>query len=113
MTGTSPRVTVVVPTFDSGPRLAALVASLDEQSLSTDDFEVVLVDDGSSDGTEALVDAIAAARPNVRAEHVPASGWPGRPRNVGLDAARGEYVYFVDHDDRLGVEALERLTDYA
>src|SRR5690606_1077481 len=36
------------------------------------------------------------------------SGWPGRPRNIGIDAARGEFVHFVDDDDRLSPEALER-----
>jgi glycosyltransferase involved in cell wall biosynthesis len=112
MTGATPRVTVVVPTFNSGRHLGELIASLDRQSLRPEEFEVVLVDDGSSDGTEALVDRIAEARPNVRAVHIPASGWPGRPRNVGLDEARGEFVYFVDHDDHLGDEALERMTDY-
>ena len=113
MTGaTTPRVTVVVPTFNSGRHLGELIASLDRQSIPPEEFEVVLVDDGSSDGTETLVDRIAEARPNVRTVHIPASGWPGRPRNVGLDEARGEFVYFVDHDDHLGDEALERMTDY-
>jgi glycosyltransferase involved in cell wall biosynthesis len=113
MTGASnPRVTVVVPTFNSGRHLGELIASLDRQSIPPEEFEVVLVDDGSSDGTETLVGWIAEARPNVRTVHIPASGWPGRPRNAGLDEARGEFVYFVDHDDHLGDEALERMTDY-
>ena len=50
---------------------------------------------------------------NVTAIHIPNSGWPGKPRNVGIDAARGEYVYFVDHDDSLAPEALERMYDMA
>ncbi len=45
----------------------------------------------------------------MRVEHIPNSGWPGRPRNVGIEMARGEYVYFVDNDDWIGHEALERL----
>ena len=45
----------------------------------------------------------------MRVEHIPNSGWPGRPRNVGIELARGEYVYFVDNDDWLGDEALERM----
>jgi hypothetical protein len=42
-------------------------------------------------------------------EHIPNSGWPGRPRNLGMDLARGEYVYFVDNDDWLERDAVARL----
>jgi hypothetical protein len=74
---------------------------------------VVLVDDGSSDGTPARLDELAAADPRFRVIRTPNSGWPGRPRNLGIDAARGDYVFLSDHDDRLHPEALQRLTDFA
>ena len=45
----------------------------------------------------------------MRVEHIPNSGWPGRPRNIGIEIARGEFVYFVDNDDWVGREALERM----
>ena len=45
----------------------------------------------------------------MRVLHIPNSGWPGRPRNVGLDAAQGEFVFFADHDDWLELDALERM----
>src|SRR5215210_3681758 len=73
------------------------------------DYEVVFVDDGSTDGTGERLETLAAAHSNVKTLRIPNSGWPGRPRNVGIDAARGEFVYFVDHDDWIGPEALERL----
>ena len=62
---------------------------------------MIFVDDGSTDGTRRRLDALAAEHDHVRVEHIPNSGWPGRPRNVGLDLARGEFVYFVDNDDWL------------
>lgn len=107
------KVSVVVPVYNPGEHIHGLVASLRRQSLPPDEFEVVFVDDGSTDGTEALLDRLDAELPNMRVIHIPNSGWPGKPRNVGLDAAVGEYVQFVDNDDELGDEALERLHRFA
>lgn len=110
---TEPRVSVIVAVYNPGEYLAGLVASLLGQSLAPGQFEVIFVDDGSTDGSDRRVDALAAAHPHMRAIHIPNSGWPGRPRNLGIEAAVGRYVYFVDHDDWLAPEALERLADCA
>lgn len=106
------KVSVVVPTYNSGSALLALVASLDRQSLPADQFEVIAVDDGSTDDTWPRLQQLAAARRNMYAHRIAASGWPGRPRNVGTDRAIGEYVLFMDHDDELFPESLERWYDY-
>ena len=107
------KVSVVVPVFNPGRYLDDLLASLDRQSMPAEDFEVVFVDDGSTDGTATRLDALTSTAPNMRVIHIPGSGWPGRPRNVGIAAARGEFVQFVDQDDELGAQALERQYDYA
>jgi hypothetical protein len=112
-TGPRPKVSVVVPVHDPGPSLERSIASLDAQTMPADAFEAIFVDDGSSDGSGARLDALAAERSNVRVVHIPASGSPGLPRNVGLDMALGEYVQFLDADDRLGERALERQYDVA
>jgi glycosyltransferase involved in cell wall biosynthesis len=111
--GRALKISVIVTVFNTGERLREIVNSLDAQSLPADEFEVLLVDDGSTDDTLALARELAASRPNVVVETIPNSGWPGRPRNVGIDLARGEYVFFADHDDRFGPRALERLYDSA
>jgi poly(ribitol-phosphate) beta-N-acetylglucosaminyltransferase len=105
----APKVSVVVPVYNPGAHIDDCIRSLLAQSLQAEEYEVVFVDDGSTDATPARLDALAREHPNVRVRHIPNSGWPGRPRNVGVDLARGEYVYFVDNDDWLGPEALERL----
>ncbi len=102
-------VSVVVPIFNPGSYLDSCVASLLAQTLPPPSYEVILVDDGSTDGSAARVDALAAEHPRVRSVHIPNSGWAGRPRNVGIDEARGAYVQFVDQDDTLAPEALEHL----
>ncbi|MEV1331937.1 glycosyltransferase family 2 protein [Micromonospora costi] len=112
-TSAPPKVSVVVPAYNCGPRIGRLVDSLLKQSLPAAEFEAVFVDDGSTDDTGARLDALAATHPHLRVVHIENSGWPSRPRNVGVAHARGEYVMFVDDDDWLGVEALERLYDTA
>jgi poly(ribitol-phosphate) beta-N-acetylglucosaminyltransferase len=104
-----PKVSVVVPVYNPGPLIDDCIRSLLDQSLPPDEYEAVFVDDGSTDGTPARLDALAAEHEHVRVEHIPNSGWPGRPRNVGMDMARGEFVLFVDNDDWIGREALERM----
>jgi glycosyltransferase involved in cell wall biosynthesis len=104
-----PKVSVIVPVYNPGANIDDCIRTLLSQSMPAGECELVFVDDGSTDGTGARLDALAAAHPHVRVEHIPNSGWPGRPRNVGIDLARGDYLYFVDNDDWLGEEALERL----
>ncbi|QBI52777.1 glycosyltransferase family 2 protein [Streptomonospora litoralis] len=102
-------VSVVVPTYNTSQGVLRGLESLRSQSLSRDRFEVIYVDDGSTDGTGELLDAEVADEPNFSVVHIDNSGWPGRPRNIGVQHARGSYVFFMDDDDRLGPEALERL----
>ena len=103
------KVSVIVPVYNPGSHIDDCIASLLGQSLSPEEYEVILVDDGSTDGTAARLDALAAEHPHVHVRHIENSGWPGRPRNLGIEMAKGEYVYFVDNDDWIGKDALRRL----
>lgn len=105
------KVSVVVPTHNTGETVLTGLRSFLAQTLPPSDFEVIYVDDGSTDDTVALLESELAGReaePEVRLIRTTNSGWPGRPRNIGMDTARGEFVYFVDDDDWLAPEALER-----
>src|SRR5262245_59409442 len=90
--GGPPAVTVVVIAYNDVRRLPRAVGSALRQSLGG--VEVVVVDDGSSDGTGPLADRLADEhRGRVRAVRLPVnSGGCGRPRNVGVERARGRYV---------------------
>ncbi|MGI5348684.1 glycosyltransferase family 2 protein [Streptomyces sp. CA-250714] len=106
------KVSIVVPTYNTGETVLTGLRSFLAQTMPRSEFEIIYVDDESSDDTVALLEAEIAEQGAqatarvVRAEH---SGWPGRPRNIGTDLARGEFVHYVDDDDRLAPEALERL----
>ncbi|MGP3736048.1 glycosyltransferase family 2 protein [Streptomyces sp. GDS52] len=105
-----PDVTVVIGAYNAMPYLTRCLESVVSQSLGLDRLEVVAVDDGSTDGTGKELDRFAQQHPDaVRVVHQENSGGPSAPRNTGLELARGRYVIFVDADDYLGTEALERM----
>lgn len=108
------KVTVIVPCFRSPQhRLEGVVASLEAQSMPQQDFEWLFIDDGSDDDTLERLEKLASTRPTMRVATIPNSGWPSRPRNIGVRMARGEYVVFMDHDDYLYPRALADAYAYA
>jgi CDP-glycerol glycerophosphotransferase len=109
----SPTVSVIVPVWNVEPYLAQSLDSVIEQTLGLDRIELIAVDDGSTDRGGRMLDEYAARFLQVDVVHEPNSGGAGRPRNVGLDRARGTYVFFLDADDYLGPECLERLVAMA
>jgi glycosyltransferase involved in cell wall biosynthesis len=103
------KVSVVVPVYNPGRFIERCIQSILGQTMPKDEFETIFVDDGSTDGTASRLDELASSSSNVSVVHIPPSGGPGRPRNVGLDRARGEYIQFLDADDELAPSALQRL----
>lgn len=106
-------VSVIVTTHQSAPEyLTRLVSSLDRQTMPQESFEVIFVDDGSPDKTVERLRTIAKTRPNYRVRSIENTGWPSRPRNLGIHMAEGEYIAFVDHDDELGPDALRSVYEF-
>lgn len=103
------KVTVVVPVYNCRPSLERAFTSLFEQSMDPAEIEIIAVDDGSTDGSGEALDQYAAGRPGFTVVHQQNSGGPGAPRNRGIELATGEYVFFLDADDYLAPEALERM----
>ncbi|MFG2571403.1 glycosyltransferase family 2 protein [Streptomyces sp. NPDC048481] len=114
MTVAQPDVTVVIGAYEAMPYLVDCLASVEAQTLDPARIEVIAVDDGSQDGTGDCLEEFAARVPMavtvIRQDN---SGGPSGPRNVGLSKATGRYVFFLDADDRLGAEALERMVAMA
>lgn len=109
-----PDVTVVIGAYEAMPYLVECLASVEAQTIDPERIEVVAVDDGSTDGTGECLEEFAARAPmHVTVLRQENSGGPSGPRNVGLGKATGRYVFFLDADDRLGPEALERMVSMA
>ncbi len=109
----TPKITVVVAAYCPGPAIHRVIDSLDAQTLPQAEFETIIVDDGSPDDTFEQLQALASTRPNLTVTRIENSGWPSRPRNIGTGMARGEYVFYMDHDDSLYPDALRRLSEFA
>ncbi|MBR3327743.1 MAG: glycosyltransferase family 2 protein [Atopobiaceae bacterium] len=91
------RVSVIIPVYNVGPHIGRCIESLRAQLL--DGLEFVFVDDRSTDGSMAAVEAWAAQDPRVRILRNAESLGPGPSRNRGIEAARGDYLSFVDPHD--------------
>lgn len=111
--GAGIEISVIVPVYNTMPYLTELMNSLEGQTMASERFEVIAVDDGSTDFSGEILDVYAKRNVNFRVIHQENSGWPGKPRNVGVTEAKGEYVFFCDGDDVLGSEALQRMASYA
>lgn len=99
----SPEISVIVPVYNTGKYLRRCVDSILAQTYT--DFELLLIDDGSTDGSGAICDEYAAFDSRVCVFHKP-NGGVSSARNLGLDHARGEWIAFVDSDDWIEPEYL-------
>lgn len=97
------KISVVITVFNDEKFLEKSIQSVLAQTYT--DWELILVDDGSTDGSGAICDRFAAKDDRIRVIHQQNQGYSGA-RNTGLDMVTGEYVTFVDSDDWLEQDAL-------
>ena len=101
-------LSIIVPVYNVKPYLDRCVNSLLRQDLDKEEYEIILVDDGSTDGGREFCDMIAARERNVKVFHQTNQGL-SCARNTGMRMASGKYLQFVDSDDYLTENALGRL----
>ena len=99
-----PRVSIIVPVYNCEPFLRECLDSALAQRFA--DLELILVDDGSPDGSGTIIDDYALKDSRIRIIHQE-NGGQSAARNAGLDTASGEYVYFLDSDDVMDPTLLE------
>jgi CDP-glycerol glycerophosphotransferase len=99
-----PEITFVLAVYDVADYLADCLDSVLAQPGA--DIEVIAVDDASPDSSAQILDQRAAAEPRLRVLHLDRNAGPGNARNLALDLAAGEYVWFIDSDDLLPPGAL-------
>ena len=104
-------VTVIIAAYNCEAFISRAIKSAAEQSLSP--TEILIVDDCSTDGTRAVIQAAAAADPRVRLIALPRNGGPSAARNAGIDAAQGAWIAILDADDAFAPDRLSRLLPFA
>ena len=105
-----PKVSLIIPVYNTAPYIEACIASLIAQTMH--DVEVILVDDHGSDHSMELAQAYVThhkSRKQFRFFATPHNMGPGPARNIGIEAAQGEYIAFVDSDDVVTPDFCESL----
>lgn len=100
------KISVIIPVYNKIRYISTVLQQVREQSFR--DYECLLIDDGSTDGSGEVCDTFSAKDARFRVFHIP-NGGVSHARNVGLDAARGEYITFIDADDEIDPDYLNHL----
>ena len=101
-------ISIVVPVYNTESVLPRCIRSLRQQSYQN--LEIILVDDGSTDGTGKICDRYSQTDARVKVIHKE-NGGLSSARNAGLDICQGEYIFFVDSDDWITIDAVQYLYD--
>ena len=102
-----PSISVIVPVYQAEKYVKKCVESVLKQTFP--DWELLLIDDCSTDETPAICDQCAAEDDRIRVFHKKKNGGVSAARNLGLNEAKGDYIAFLDADDRFEFRALETL----
>ena len=105
------RLSIIIPVYNTGAYLAECINSCLDQDLSSDEYEIILVNDGSTDDSMEIIEEYWSEYPNIRV-HSQRNCGLSVARNEGFDRAGGDYVWFVDSDDTISRDCLRNLLDY-
>ena len=103
------KVSVIVPVYNAGQYLRTAIESVINQTMGFEDIELIIVNDKSTDNSKDIIDEYSSNYDNVIGIHLDEnSGYPGKPRNVGIERASAQYLIFLDADDEYLPDAFEK-----
>ncbi len=103
------KLSIIIPVYNVEKYVEKCIRSCENQNIPKEDYEIIVVNDGSSDGSLAIVEQLAKEYPNIKIISQENQGLSAA-RNTGLECARGEYVWFVDSDDWIEENCLKEMT---
>ena len=105
-----PQFSIIVPTFNLELYITECLASMESQTIKKENFELIIVDDCSSDTTCSRVsDFLKNSAIKSQFHQLPKNQGPGAARNAGINFAKGTFLIFVDGDDYLSNNCLEEI----
>jgi len=105
------KISVVIPSYNYAKYIAMCINSVLVQSIS--DYEVIIIDDGSTDDTKAIVNEIINDSPNIDIKYIHQTNQGvSIARNTGVDNSSGDYIWFLDSDDALLPNAFEDALEF-
>ena len=105
------KLSVIIPLYNKEKYIERCIKSLVAQDMDPDEYEILIIDDGSTDSGKSIAQHIATEYENIRLKCQENSG-PGAARNNGISEAKGEYLYFLDADDFVSSNVFKILLDY-
>ncbi|WP_303317752.1 glycosyltransferase [Flavivirga abyssicola] len=105
------RLSIIIPLYNVEKYVASCINSLLDQNLDPIDYEILIIDDGSTDNSVSIVRKFESGYSNIHV-HSQENAGVGSARNKGIDLAKGRYIYFIDPDDYLASNVLKPILDY-
>lgn len=105
------KLSIIVPVYNAESYLRPCLDSLLGQTIG--DFEIILINDGSADDSQSVIDEYERAWPEIIRSRTVENGGQGRARNIGMELAQGEWLGFVDSDDWIAPHMYEKLYNAA
>lgn len=102
----------IIPVYNTAEYLDKCISSIVNQELDSNSFEIIIVNDGSTDNSKQIIDAWQAKAKQIEVITTSNNGL-GTARNIAIKASKGKYIFFVDSDDYLFNQSLTGLMDYA
>tara|TARA_R110002072_G_scaffold198352_1_gene355933 strand:+ start:142 stop:453 length:312 start_codon:yes stop_codon:yes gene_type:complete len=100
------KLSIIVPFFNADKHIDRCIYSLVNQGIDFNNYEIILINDGSTDGSKQSAENHLISHPNIILHNQENIGLVAS-RNEGIELAKGEYIYFIDADDYLTFNVLE------
>ena len=104
------KLSIIIPTYNREEYIKKTIDSVIKQTIGFENIELIIIDDNSKDNTQQIINEYAKKYSNIKTKYLNKnSGYPGKPRNIGIELSTANYIIFLDSDDYFEKDACEIL----